>query len=496
LEIEIEMKLLVADGADKIIQQQLLPTLSATVESCKLVLANDYYDSPMRSLRKHDIGFRIRTNQGSIEQTLKTRGTTMGGVHQRPEYNIELEQAQPQLSLFAKEVWPQELNVAELQTQLCLMFSTNFTRHLYLLTLADGSQIELVWDKGEITSQQQTLPVCELELELKNGKAEHLFSLARSIAKLMPLKIGNASKAARGYALVDGLKTALLPLPDTLTRAENDNIETGFMQAMECALAHWQHHEALYHGQASASALTAMCKGMELLLTSLNVYQQELYWDALPALQAALTDCLDRWRWVKTLGHFEQVISDTNPLTNSAILAPLRTHFNEKSAALLAQHQPHCLFSDPKHVLLQLDIAQMLFIKPWRARSKGYLLSKQVFAKQVLLSNESPSVSKDTADSPWLAEDYIGHGPEIEYQQSLAFLFAPVLRPSPHTKQAPWAALEDGLEQLHLLAVLQEEVLTLELEEKERILSLCSEQITRVLESMEDSRGKTSSSSC
>jgi inorganic triphosphatase YgiF len=62
----------VADGADMIIQQQLVPALSGTVEVSKLILANYYYDSPQRDLRKHDIGFRSRTNNGSIEQTIKT----------------------------------------------------------------------------------------------------------------------------------------------------------------------------------------------------------------------------------------------------------------------------------------------------------------------------------------------------------------------------------------------------------------------------------------
>ena len=241
------MKLLVADGADKVIQQQLLPSLSAGVKMEKLVLANDYYDSPQRSLRKHDIGYRIRSNNSSIEQTIKTKGSTVGGLHQRPEYNITLEQATPQLSLFAKHIWPVDLNVAELQEQLVLMFSTNFTRHLYLLTLADGSQIELVWDKGEIHAQQQSLPLCELELELKKGKPEHLFSLARQIAQLMPMRIGNASKAARGYGLVDGSKNSPLPLPETLAISPTANIETAFIQTMEFALGYWQHHEALYY---------------------------------------------------------------------------------------------------------------------------------------------------------------------------------------------------------------------------------------------------------
>jgi triphosphatase len=490
---EIELKLLVADGADMIIQQQLVPALSGTVEVSKLILANYYYDSPQRDLRKHDIGFRIRTNNGSIEQTIKTRGTMIGGLHQRPEFNIALEQALPMLELFAKDIWPQDLSVTELQKQLRLMFTTNFTRHVYLLTLPDDTQVELVWDKGEIAAKQQILPLCELELELKRGKPEHLFSLARHIAQLMPVRIGNASKAARGYMLVDGLEIKLLPMPETLNIEQHANVENAFIQAMEFALGYWQHHEALYHITPSANTLRAMSKGMELVLTTLSVYQEALYWDGLTDVQDALLIWLAKWTWVEDLYHLSRLSSETDEkIINFAKKPTLVNRLKDKTEALIAQNQPLSLLSNPKNILLQLDIAQALFAKPWRQESEGYLITNQVFAKQYVLNNKSTALTNTISTQLCSVQDYIYHAGDIEHQQQLNFLLATVSTTNAQAKSQLWQEIGRGLDELRLVVLLQEEAANIDMEDKDKVLRWCAERITILLGAMEGSRNKTS----
>ncbi|MFT5311608.1 MAG: triphosphatase [Paraglaciecola sp.] len=493
MEQELELKLLVADGADKVIQQLLLPTLSTTAEVSTRVLANYYYDSPQRALRKHDIGFRIRTHKGFTEQTLKTRGTTIGGLHQRPEYNIPLEHPQPDLTLFANDIWPQDINVAELQKQLCLMFTTNFTRHLYLLTLPDGSQVELVWDKGEIATKQQSIPLCELELELKKGKPEHLFSLARRIAQLMPLRIGNASKAARGYMLVDGLRNKPFSMPENLNIAENASVESAFIQTMEFALGYWQHHEALSDTASSANTLRAMRKGMALVFNTLRVYQDVLHWDGLPALQATLKNCLEKWRWVEDLYVFSQLNSKTALKINE--LAPkssLLIDFKDKAEALIALHHPQSMLWDPTNVLLQLDIAQVLFAKPWQQKSTPYQLARQTFTKQYLLSNKVTQTTMTTGAQPWSAQDYIYHRDDIEHQQCLDLIFAPALSTNHQGETALWRDVGHKLEELRLLTLLQGEANNTEIQNKAGVLRVCAEAISNLLSVMEDSRHKAS----
>jgi triphosphatase len=47
-------------------------------------------------------------------------------------------------------------------------------------------------------------PLCELELELKEGRPRELFELARKLNETVPLLVSVKSKAERGYALLEG----------------------------------------------------------------------------------------------------------------------------------------------------------------------------------------------------------------------------------------------------------------------------------------------------
>ena len=264
-DIEIELKLLVSEDAGDIIQRQLLPLLEGTVEQSEIELSNDYFDTPERILRKHNIGFRIRGWNGVFEQTLKTAGKTVGGLHQRPEFNVPLAQPIVNLHLFDKVIWPVTIDVNSLQESLSAIFSMRFTRHIYLITFTDGAVVELVWDTGEVVAGRQQEQICEIELELKHGSAEKLFTLAKQIVALMPVKVGNASKAARGYALSDGRSNILKPLPKSLELGPDDSIESAFVRALEVGLAQWQQYENQFLVHTDATALHNMYAAIELV---------------------------------------------------------------------------------------------------------------------------------------------------------------------------------------------------------------------------------------
>ncbi|GAM62621.1 adenylate cyclase [Vibrio ishigakensis] len=70
--------------------------------------------------------------------------------------------------------------------------------------MADGSQVEVVFDQGEVVAGENTTPICEVELELKSGQTDALFTLARQLSEEGGVRLGNLSKAARGYRLAQG----------------------------------------------------------------------------------------------------------------------------------------------------------------------------------------------------------------------------------------------------------------------------------------------------
>lgn len=206
---EIELKyLLPEEGIDneqltrKI--NDLLITQNFEFEYSEKLLVNDYFDSKSLDLRKMDIGLRIRNQAGKYEQTIKTAGKVISGLHQRPEYNINIENNQLALALFPKHIWPENIDVAMLQQKSQVIFSTNFTRQAWLINY-NNNMIELALDKGFIhnDSCHQPVVINEIEIELVTGEQASLFSLAEQLKTLVSLKPGNYSKAARGYALVN-----------------------------------------------------------------------------------------------------------------------------------------------------------------------------------------------------------------------------------------------------------------------------------------------------
>ena len=211
MEYEIELKLLTNEQAGEIIETKLLSQLNASVTQETQILTNHYFDTPDRTLRHHDIGLRIRGNNLKYEQTLKTAGKSIGGLHQRPEYNVHLDESKkqnvnvPKLRLFPLSAWPKTIDVDDLQAKIETLFTTHFERRIYLLKFPGGDIVELVWDLGEVMSENKRVPICEIELELKKGSTEALFKIAKCIVSLLPTTIGINSKAALGYKLCDGL---------------------------------------------------------------------------------------------------------------------------------------------------------------------------------------------------------------------------------------------------------------------------------------------------
>jgi triphosphatase len=101
---EIELKFIVEkDSVDAL--RQHLHTLSGE-HHAPVQLLNIYYETPDNWLRRHDMGLRIRGASGRYEMTMKIAGRVVGGLHQRPEYNIDISKPELELERFPAEVWP------------------------------------------------------------------------------------------------------------------------------------------------------------------------------------------------------------------------------------------------------------------------------------------------------------------------------------------------------------------------------------------------------
>lgn len=205
MSLEVELKLVLTEAPTPTLTAQLDQVFTAFAQYCQPIAAsqllNAYFDTAAQWFRQHDCGLRSRLKQGRYEQTIKLAGQQHGGAHIRPEYNLPCDAVIPQLSAFPAEIWPMGTDIVLLQQQLQELFRTDFIRQGWLLTLADGTVVEAVLDQGQVLAAGRAEAILELELELVQGDAAQLFSLAQQLIQQLPLQLGFQSKAERGYRL-------------------------------------------------------------------------------------------------------------------------------------------------------------------------------------------------------------------------------------------------------------------------------------------------------
>lgn len=228
-------------------------------------LTNRYFETADDTLRRWDMGLRIRGCDTEYEMTLKTAGNDLGGLHQRPEYNIPLSLPELDLSALPADVWPVQTDVAALQSSLSTRFSTDFAREKWLLTV-NNSLVEAVLDQGSVVAGDEQSPICEFELELKEGTVGDLLLAAKVLAPLAGLRLAGRSKAARGYWLVQGSPKPALP--ELLTAPDPQAAVAGVLTAL---IKQWQSLEEAWLLDTD-NALPALQQTVVQLMSIADIY--------------------------------------------------------------------------------------------------------------------------------------------------------------------------------------------------------------------------------
>ncbi|MFT6925414.1 MAG: triphosphatase [Psychromonas sp.] len=240
------------------------------ISTQKQLLNNVYFDTGKRALRKMDMGLRIRSCDQKSVQTIKTAGRVIGGLHQRPEYNEPIEGLHPDLARFKSKIWPQDCDIKELENELLPLFCTDFNRQTWLVEMLEDTLIEVAYDSGFIKTDSGTKEICEIELELLKGDENQLFVLGESIAELPQVRLGNVSKAQRGYMLADGLDFKAKALsPSLLTQAMS--VEQALLANLQHGLQHTQYHEHCYLESFDDVALYQLLQGIKFLHQNLKL---------------------------------------------------------------------------------------------------------------------------------------------------------------------------------------------------------------------------------
>jgi inorganic triphosphatase YgiF len=102
------------------------------------------------------------------------------------------------------------------------------------LTLPNGT-VEVAFDTGVVKSGERTVPICEIELELKSGAAAALYDLALLLTERAAIRPTTRSKAERGFELAFNTAPAVHG-PRRLLLSGQVSFDDAFTQLLRSAL--------------------------------------------------------------------------------------------------------------------------------------------------------------------------------------------------------------------------------------------------------------------
>lgn len=200
--IETELKLCIAPEKLARLKRHALLRSHQVTRPATRRLYNIYYDTPKLDLHKSGMALRLRRSGRQWLQTLKGGGSVKAGLHQRNEWEVPVKGMALDFSSPQTAEWNEHLPKAR-RNKLHPVFVTDFFRSSRMLQWQDA-QIELCMDRGSVSTEHDSTPVCELELELKSGHPRQLFELALAILDIVPFELEVVSKAEQGYRLLSG----------------------------------------------------------------------------------------------------------------------------------------------------------------------------------------------------------------------------------------------------------------------------------------------------
>lgn len=204
---EVELKLHVAPA--DLARIAGLPALREAADGPATVshLRTVYYDTPDLRLFATGIALRVRRDGDRFLQTLKTVNSATPGdsaaVAVRREWEWPVAGEAPDFAALESSGLA-GLVPAEARGALQPLFVTDFRRTTLLVRPDPATVIEVAVDQGHIAAGAASVPISEVELELKAGRVGRLFDVALRLQQAVPMRIGTESKAELGLRLITG----------------------------------------------------------------------------------------------------------------------------------------------------------------------------------------------------------------------------------------------------------------------------------------------------
>lgn len=290
MSIETEIKLLV-DGKSlgRLATLDLVQRAIAGQPKRRHLVAT-YFDTPDGHLRKAGLTLRLRREGKRLVQTVKSEAGEGDDPLSRGEWEAEVRDETPDLAAAEDSPVPALLADAGLGAEaLEPQVTVTTNRQIFPLAL-DGAEVEMAIDRGRIAAGGRTVPVTEVELELKSGEAVHMLRFVRALLAEVPARLEHRSKSARGFALIDGD-----PAPEKARGVDLDgemSIEQAFKRVVASCFAQMTANEGPALAGRDPEGVHQLRVGIRRLRSAFSLFGKVLPHDMVmrlkPQLRAAM----------------------------------------------------------------------------------------------------------------------------------------------------------------------------------------------------------------
>lgn len=199
--MEIELKLAVPPAAREAVRRRL----NAYGAQRAVKLTSVYFDTADRRLASQRCALRVRRiGEGPGARWVQTFkcADEPGALSRRREWESVVAGPRPHLKSLADSPLTQLL--AARPARLVPVFRSRFERTVRQVRF-QGALIDVALDEGTLRAGRRAEPICELELELREGSVSAVFDLALDLSgrgrRALALQPAVESKATRGYRL-------------------------------------------------------------------------------------------------------------------------------------------------------------------------------------------------------------------------------------------------------------------------------------------------------
>ena len=387
---EIELSLSLSPSQNTEFKRRVAKLLPQASRSVEQPLVSIYYDTPALDLARRRMGLRLRQQGSQWIQTVKFGQKGGGGLNARTEVEHITHGQMLELANIGHVEARDFLCDDKIATRLQPTFATHVTRTQWEIEDKQGNVVELALDVGHIECDGRKHPINEIEIELKHGAVEAVFTLALMLARNFALLPQQRSKAERGYRLFEQVPTTPAAAQDVPLNPDMTPHEARRVIMLEC-LRQLQFNlvelgqggddmEFVHQARVAIRRMRSADKAFAALPT-------DSVWNQLEAKLQMLGQQLGEIRDRDVLVR-ETIAAVEASLTDKIRLAPIKKHLMTQREALMQALRED--LDSPRVGMLLLQVLHWLHHEPPAGGEAGKL---RAFARDAL-NRRASSVDK------------------------------------------------------------------------------------------------------